>query len=300
MRIGIDLGGSKIAGVLIDTAGSVVAQRRLVTPQGDYQRTVQAVCQLVKELEQNLLYSVPVGVGSPGTISPQTGKMRNCNSTCLNGQPLQQDLQQALGRAVQLANDANCFTRSEALQGAAAGFSWVFGVILGTGVGGGICHNGELLQGCNGIAGEWGHNPMPPLRTSDYACGAGSRLCYCGRVNCIETFLSGPGLEQSYRECGGGQCAAVDVVSAAERGEVLAQQVLDYYHECLASALATVINLLDPEVIVLGGGLSNCASLYREVPRRWQRYIFSDHYSTRLLAPKLGDASGVFGAAWLG
>lgn len=283
----------------MDRDGAVVARRRVATPQGNYRETLGRIAQLVAELELSSTDPATVGIATPGAISQLTGRMKNCNSTCLNDRPLLQDLENKLKRKVRIANDADCFTLSEATDGAGRGFERVFGVILGTGVGGGICQQRRLLIGPNSIAGEWGHNPMPPLCPDRYPDGVPERWCYCGRRNCVETYLSGPGLEQSYADLGGRKKSVIAIVEAADGGEELALQVLDRYQECLASALGTVINLLDPHVIVLGGGLSNIASLYREIPRRWDEYVFSDRCDTLLMAPKYGDASGVRGAAWL-
>jgi fructokinase len=291
LRIGIDLGGTKIEAALIDASGRLVLRRRVATPAGDYDGTIAAIRALVLGIEQEIGAVCTVGIAMPGTLSPATGLVKNANSTCLIGRPFDRDLVNALGRAVRLANDADCFALSEAIDGAAAGARSVFGVILGTGVGGGIVIDGKPLIGCNGIAGEWGHNPLP-WPTDDERPGP---ACYCGKFGCVETFLSGPGLAADY---GGGATAAA-IAAAAQADDDHAAAALSRYVDRLARALAGVINILDPEIIVLGGGLSQIASLYEEVPRAWGRYIFSDRVATRLLPPRYGDSSGVRGAAWL-
>ncbi|MGH6994890.1 MAG: ROK family protein [Burkholderiales bacterium] len=266
-RIGIDLGGTKTEAIALDAAGREVFRKRVPTPHGDYEGTLRAIVSLVAEAGEG-----SIGIGIPGALSHATGLVKNANSTWLIGKPLKQDLERALGREVRIANDANCFALSEATDGAAAGAEVVFGVILGTGVGGGIVVRGRIVEGVNAIAGEWGHNPLPLLRAEDMPL----RPCYCGRAGCIETYLSGSALERD-----GGEAA------------------LDLYCERLARALAGVINLLDPDVIVLGGGVSNIARLYDQVPKLWPRHVFSDRIATRLLPPRHGDSSGVRGAAWL-
>jgi fructokinase len=295
-RIGIDLGGSKIEILALDAQGKTLLNQRVATPAGDYAGTVATVAALVREADAVLGTQGSVGVGSPGAISPLTGRMKNCNSTCLNGQPLKEDLERILGRPVRLANDADCFALSEAADGAAAGANSVFGVILGTGVGGGIVVNGRLLSGPNAIAGEWGHNPLPRLDETERAANL---ACYCGRRNCVETWLSGPGLAADHARVNGAALSATEITRAAMAGEPAARATLDRYMDRLARALAGIINVLDPEVIVLGGGMSNIPLLYAEVPRRWAREVFSDGVATRLVPPRHGDASGVRGAAWL-
>ncbi len=275
MRIGIDLGGTKIEGIALDTAGAVLVRRRVPTPRGDYRATVDAVAELVRAIESETGRSGTVGVGMPGALSRVSGHVKNANSTCLNGRPLQDDLETALARPVRLANDANCFALSEAIDGAGRGVRVVFGVILGTGVGGGIVVDGRVLEGPNAIAGEWGHNPLPLPNDDDLPL----RTCYCGRAGCIETYLSGPALERERMQVG--------------------DAALARYEARLARALAGVINLLDPDVIVLGGGVSNLDRLYDNVPRRWGAHVFSDHVATRLVKHAHGDSSGVRGAAWL-
>ena len=295
MRLGIDIGGTKIEAAALDSDGAILWRRRLTTPAGDYDGTVAAVKALVEAAEAALGPVDRVGFGIPGTVSPATGLVKNANSTCLIGQPFDRDLAAALGRPVRLANDANCFALSEATDGAAQGARVVFGVILGTGVGGGIVVDGRVLTGPNAIAGEWGHSPLPWPR-DDERPGA---LCYCGKHGCTETFLSGAGLSRAYRELSGQDDDAVAIAARAETGEVAAREVLDIYADRLARSLATVINLLDPEVIVLGGGLGQIGTLYRLVPQRWGAYVFSDTVVTRLVPPRWGDSSGVRGAAWL-
>lgn len=308
MRIGIDLGGTKIEGIVLAGDGveptstaekadeRVVAHTRVATPAQDYLATVDAVVALVRDLETQVgATDLPVGIGTPGAVSTLTGTMKNCNSTCLNGRRLREDIIAALGRTVRIANDADCFALSEATDGAAAGATTVFGVILGTGVGGGIVAQGRLLQGPNAIAGEWGHNLLPGIgnRFVDER-----RACYCGRENCIETYLSGSGLADTYRVLGGDDRAAADI-AARSHSDAIAAAALDRYQEQLAYALAQVINLLDPHVIVLGGGLSNIDSLYTAVPNFWLSHVFSDLIATRLLPAQFGDSSGVRGAARL-
>lgn len=295
MRIGIDLGGTKTELVALDVDGAVRLRRREPTPAGDYAATVALIARLVREAEASLGVAASVGLGTPGSLSPLTGCMRNANSTCLNGQALQQDIEAALGRAVRLANDANCFALSEAVDGAGQGAQVVFGVILGTGVGGGIVVDGRVLAGANGVAGEWGHNPLPP--------GAGSEgpppPCYCGRRGCVETWLSGPALAADHLRAGGEPLAPEQIAARAAAGDAACEATLQRYETRLARALAGVINLLDPQVIVLGGGLSALARLYDAVPRLWTPHVFSDQVATRLSPPVHGDSSGVRGAAWL-
>jgi len=294
-RIGVDLGGTKIEAAAIDRGGAVYARRRIATPAGDYAGTIEAVVGLVRGIEGELGAEMTVGVGIPGTLAARTGLVKNANSTWLIGKPLGRDLETALGRAVRLANDANCFALSEASDGAAAGGGSVFGVILGTGVGGGIVIDGRIVVGANSIAGEWGHNPLPWPRTDELP---GPR-CYCGQSGCIETFLSGPGLAADHRHHGGGDLDGAGIVAGATSGDAACRATLDRYAERLARALAGVINIIDPEAIVLGGGLSAIKELYDTVPHLWGRHVFSGEVVTRLLPPRHGDSSGVRGAAWL-
>jgi fructokinase len=295
LRLGIDLGGTKIELVALDPAHNVLLRRRVPTPRGDYPATLQAIADLVAEAERELGMHGSLGLGTPGAVSPASGRMKNCNSTWLNGQPLRQDLERLLAREVRIANDANCFALSEAVDGAAAGAAVVFGVILGTGCGGGIVVHGRVLIGANAIAGEWGHNPLPWPRDDERPGPA----CYCGRSGCIETWLSGPGMSRDHLHHTGETLPADEIARRAAAGEPACLATLARYEDRLARALAHVINVLDPEVIVLGGGLSNIARLYEYVPRLWGRYVFSDRVDTRLVAPLHGDSSGVRGAAWL-
>ncbi len=295
LRIGIDLGGSKIEIAAFDARGEVLLRRRIATPQGDYRATVAALVALVAEVEAELQARGSVGIGMPGAESRITGLIKNANSTCLIGQPLRRDLQDALGREVRLANDANCFALSEAVDGAAAGAEVVFGVILGTGCGGGVVVHGRVLTGANAIAGEWGHNPLP-WPADDERPGP---ACYCGKHGCLETWLSGPGLARDHLANSGQEFTAEVIASRAEAGDAACLTTLQRYEDRLARGLAQVINLLDPDVIVLGGGLSNLTRLYENVPRLWPHHVFSDHVATRLVAPMHGDSSGVRGAAWL-
>lgn len=295
MRIGIDLGGTKIEGVALDPSGAIVAQRRVATPQDDYPGTVSAIADLVGHLESGRAGTATVGVGMPGIISKATGLVKNANSVWLNGQPLDRDLEAALGRKVRVENDANCFALSEASDGAAAGQESVFGVILGTGTGGGVVIDGRVQRGRNAVGGEWGHNPLPWPQPEELP----GPPCYCGLQGCLETWISGPGLARDYERTSGNVADAAAVVERAKAGETHAVSCLDRYAHRLARGLATVINVLDPDVIVLGGGLSNIERLYEDVPRLWTRFVFSDRVDTALLPPRFGDSSGVRGAAWL-
>lgn len=295
VKTGIDLGGTKIELIVLEEDGSEILRRRVPTPQGDYPATLDAICALVGQAESELGAKTSLGLGTPGAISKATGLLKNSNSTCLNGQPLLQDLEQRLSRPLRIANDADCFALSEATDGAAAGAGIVFGVILGTGVGAGVIVEGKPLSGPNAIAGEWGHNPLPwPLD--------GERpgpACYCGKQGCIETFLSGPSLARAHAQATGQTLGAPEIVAQAEQGDRASERSLRLYEDRLARGLAHVINILDPDVIVLGGGLSNCRRLYANVPELWGRYVFSDRVDTLLVPPKFGDSSGVRGAAWL-
>jgi len=295
IRIGIDLGGTKIEGIALTGDGRAAAGRRIATPRNDYDGTVRAIAGLVAAIEAEAGSTGTVGIGMPGAISPATGLVKNANSTWLIGKPLQQDLDRALGRTVRLANDANCFALSEACDGAAAGADVVFGVIVGTGTGGGIAVRQQIITGPNAIAGEWGHNPLPWPAPEELP-GA---LCYCGRRGCIETFLSGPGLARDHERATGVRLGSEAISALAAGGDVLAEATLRRYEGRMARALASIINVLDPDVIVLGGGLSKLARLYGSVPAQWAPWVFSDRVDTRLVAPRHGDASGVRGAAWL-
>ena len=283
LRIGIDLGGTKIEAVGLDDGGQEVFRKRVPTPRGDYAGTLQQIKALVEEIGDGT-----VGIGIPGSLSRTSGLVKNANSTWLIGMPLQQDLEQMIQRPIRIENDANCFTLSEAVDGAGKGAAVVFGVILGTGVGGGIAVNGRVLAGANAIAGEWGHNPLPLPTPEDLPLPR----CYCGRSGCIETYLSGPGLSRDHEALTGRKEAPERIASAGGAS-------IERYAERLARALAGVINVLDPDIIVLGGGMSNVGRLYTEVPRLWTRGIFSDRVATRLARNAHGDSSGVRGAAWL-
>ena len=295
MRIGIDLGGTKIEGIALDDLGQTRVRRRITAPRGDYGATLRAVTGLVAVIESELTTVATIGVGIPGTISPATGLVKNSNSTWLNGTRLAHDLPKLLERPVRFANDANCFALSEATDGAAAGASSVFGVIVGTGTGGGIAIDGRVLVGTNAIAGEWGHNSLPWPRPGE-SPGNG---CYCGRSGCIETFLSGSGLSRDYEAASGNKATPEEIVAAAARGELNATLCLERYEDRFARALASVINVVDPEVIVLGGGLSNVDRLYSTIPSRLGAFVFSDVVATRVVRAMHGDSSGVRGAAWL-
>jgi len=294
LRLGVDLGGTKIECIALDEVGRELLRVRTDTPQGDYARTIEAIARLVGDAEQRLGGKGTVGVATPGALSRVTGRLKNSNSVCLNDRPLLEDLERALARPVRIANDANCFALSEAADGAAAGAGSVFGVILGTGVGGGIVIGGRVIDGPNGIAGEWGHNPLPRIGDDDLPLPA----CYCGRSACIETYLSGPAMSADHRRRTGETLAPTQIAlrAAADPG---CEATLSRYCERLARALATVINILDPEVVILGGGLSNIEALYTRLPRLWGRHVFSDDVRTRLLRHRHGDSSGVRGAAWL-
>lgn len=299
-RLGIDLGGSKIAGIVLDAADRVRAWRRVDTPKGDYAATLATIVELVAALEADVgTPGLSVGIGTPGSVVPATGLMRNANSQCLNGRPLQRDLAGALNRSIRLANDADCLALSESYDGAAAGAASVFAVILGTGVGGGIVVDGRLLSGPNGLAGEWGHNPLPWADAGEI----GVTTCWCGSPGCLETWLSGPALAADYHRRygrrGGGMDDARAIVARAEAGEARAGDALAAWLHRLARALAQVVNLFDPHAIVIGGGLSQIARIYDEVPRLWVDYTFANRIVTPLKPALHGDASGVRGAARL-
>ena len=333
MRLGIDLGGTKIEIIALDAAGRELLRRRVPTPQGNYYETLQAIAQLVRDAEAELGRQGSLGIGTPGALSRATGRLKNSNSVALNDQPILQDIEALLQREVKISNDANCFALSEATDGAAAGASVVFGVILGTGVGAGIVVNGHVLTGPNGIAGEWGHNPLPWPQPHELP----GPQCYCGKQGCIETFLSGPGMAQLHQlsvraepveawmtsgpstgcACavganapyshglplaGAGRtelCSPEEIVARAEQGDAACERSLQIYENRLARSLAHVINILDPDVIVLGGGMSNIARLYANVPALWGEWVFSDRVDTKLVQHRFGDSSGVRGAAWL-
>lgn len=305
-RLGIDLGGTKIEAIVLGDDGAILWRERTPSPRNDYDAIVAAVGTLITRArtDTGLTHDVPVGIGTPGAISLSTGMMKNCNSTCLNGRPLPRDLERHLGAPVRMANDADCFTLSEASDGAAAGARSVFGVIIGTGVGGGICYEGRLLSGINSICGEWGHNTLPvhALITNDPALPppeAHEHLCYCGRYDCVEQWLSGPAFERDYLALTGRSLQARDIEAAADAGDDPAVALIERYCNLLALGLATVINIVDPEAIVLGGGMSNTGIIYQRLPDYLPRYVFSDEVRTRVLPALHGDSSGVRGAAWL-
>jgi fructokinase len=297
LRLGIDLGGTKIEIAALDASGAIAHRQRIATPRQDYAGTVAAVTGLVTAAEAALGRHGTVGIGIPGTISAASGTVKNANSTWLNGRPLQHDLARALGREVRLANDANCFALSEAIDGAGAGAAVVFGIIMGTGTGGGLVVHGRVVEGANGIAGEWGHNPLPWPEDDERPGPA----CYCGRAGCIETFLSGPGLARDYRASARvpHPVGVEEIVRWAADGEPEARACLARHERRAARAIASLINVVDPEVIVIGGGLSHLESLYTAVPAQWGPFVFSDRVDTRVVRARHGDASGVRGAAWL-
>jgi len=295
MRIGVDLGGTKIEAIALSETGEIVHRRRVATPKGSYEKILRAVVDLVQGIESELKIHGRVGIGTPGAISPATETIKNANSTHLIGHPLDKDLSTALGREVRINNDANCFTLSEAMDGAGVGAEVVFGVIIGTGTGGGIVVRGAVLTGPNAIAGEWGHNPLP-WPTAEELPGPD---CYCGKKGCIETFVSGPGLARDFHLATGKSLEPPAIVDLTKRGDGSAEAALRRYEDRLARGLAHIINILDPDVIVLGGGMSNVMRLYANVPKLWGRYVFSDRVNTRLEPPVHGESSGVRGAAWL-
>lgn len=295
IRIGIDLGGTKTEVIALSLEGEELARERVETIKGDYLQTLLTIEKLVKYVEEKLKQTGSVGIGTPGAISPATGLLKNSNSTWLNGKSLQQDVEKKLNRKVRMANDANCFVLSEAMDGSAKNFHVVFGVIIGTGTGGGITVNKKLLVGPNAIAGEWGHNPLPWPGVGEIP----GPDCYCGRTGCIETFLSGPGMANDYHRMTGFTLSAEEIVGKAQDNDFHSAATLKRYELRLAKSLASVINLLDPDAIVLGGGMSNIKRLYDNVPKLWGDYVFSDAVATKLLSAKYGDSSGVRGAAWL-
>jgi fructokinase len=295
MKIGIDLGGTKIEGVVLDGGGSECARRRIATPKGDYEATLAAIAGLVASLEDEAGDEATVGIGVPGSISPASGRMQNANSVWLNGRPLERDLGLRLGRPVRIANDANCFVVSEATDGAGAGAACVFGVILGTGCGGGIVVNGRLINGPRGIGGEWGHNPLPWTTTGEHP----GEKCWCGRRGCMETWVAGPALAADHGRATGAALSAEEVVERAALGDADAKATLGRHADRLARGLAHVVNVIDPDVIVLGGGLSKLGHLYEVLPGLMARWVFADQASVVIRPPRWGDASGVRGAAWL-
>lgn len=295
MRIGIDLGGTKTEAIALANNGQELARLRVPTISGSYDATLSTVRELVTGLENRFDRNASVGIGIPGTISPASGLVKNANSTWLIGRPLDQDLEKVLGRPVRIANDADCFTLSEATDGAGADAEIVFGVILGTGVGGGISVRRKLIGGPNAIAGEWGHNPLSWPQDNERP----GPDCYCGKKGCIETFLSGPGLARDYALASGNSLSPFEIVANAQAGDAQAEAALTRYEDRLARALAAVINILDPDVVVVGGGLSNVTRIYENLPRLLPAHVFSDCVATRILPPRFGDSSGVRGAAWL-
>jgi len=295
IRIGIDLGGTKIEGIALASDGSELTRKRIPTPAGDYRGTLRAIDSLVNEIEKEMGEQGSIGICTPGAICPTSKLLKNSNSVCMNGKPAHEDLETLLQREIRITNDANCFALSEAMDGAAQGAAVVFGVIVGTGTGAGIVINGHVLTGSNMIAGEWGHNPLP-WPGDDERPGAD---CYCGKQGCVETWLSGPGLSRDYASHSGDVLETGQIVSLAEQGDTEAENALQHYEDRMARSLAQVINVLDPDVIVLGGGMGNIKRLYKNVLAIWGRYVFSDQVNTKLLPPKYGDSSGVRGAAWL-
>jgi fructokinase len=294
LRIGIDLGGTKVEAIALAGDAEVVPRRRVPAPR-EYEGTLRAITELVREVERLAGREGTVGIGIPGALTAEAGLVKNANSTWLNGQPLQRDLEARLGRPLRLTNDANCFAVSEATDGAGAGSNVVFGVILGTGVGAGIVAGGRVVEGPNRIAGEWGHNPLPWMTAAEFP---GSE-CYCGKVGCIEAMLSGPAFEKAFATKTGSRATSAEIVRHAAAGERPAAEALRWYHDALARALSSVINVLDPDVIVLGGGMSNLPSLETETARLLPRYVFSDTVVTPIRKNRHGDSSGVRGAAWL-
>ncbi|MFN2528202.1 MAG: ROK family protein [Candidatus Baltobacteraceae bacterium] len=295
MRVGVDLGGTKIEIIALDEGGAEVARRRVATPSGDYKKTVGAIVSLVRDIEKEVGQRGSVGIGTPGATSPITGLLKNANSTVLIGENFQSDLSIALNRDVRIANDANCFALSESIDGAAAGAHTVFAVILGTGVGGGIAVDGHILSGANRIAGEWGHIPLPWPRDDERP----GPECYCGKRGCIETWLAGPRLSAQYQSCGGNKLSPTQIAQAALGGDTIASAVLDEYEDRLARGLSVVINILDPDAIVLGGGVSNIARLCAGVQPRLAHYVLAGEVQTQLVRAAYGDSSGVRGAAML-
>ncbi len=292
-KMGIDLGGTKTEVIVLDPDQRPVYRDRVATPAGSYAEILALLADLVNGIQAKLKLDMSIGVGIPGAISPESGLLRNSNTVCMNGQPFLSDLQDRLEREIRIENDANCFALSEALGGAAQDCRIVFGVIIGTGTGGGLVIDGKLVNGPHSISGEWGHNPLPWLRSED-----GTPACYCGKTACIETFLSGPGFAHNYKTRSGNSLSSEEIIAAAA-GDTSCATMLDLYHDQMARALAHVINILDPHAIVLGGGMSNIDSIYREVPKLLRNYVFSDFVETPILQAERGDASGVYGAALL-
>ncbi|PCJ88527.1 MAG: fructokinase [Thiotrichaceae bacterium] len=295
MKIGIDLGGTKIEGIALSDGGEELFRHRVATPQGDYQGTLRSIAELINKIEATVNEKGSIGICTPGTLSPSTSLMRNSNSVCMNDKPVLTDLQNGLQREIRIANDANCFALSEAVDGAAKNVSVVFGVIIGTGTGAGIVIDKKVLVGANAIAGEWGHNPLPwPLDIE-----LPGPDCYCGKAGCIETWLSGPGMVRDHELHNNAFLDAETLDGKARFGDEEAEETLCRYEDRMARSLAHVINILDPDAIVLGGGMGNIQRLYKNVPKIWGTYVFSDTVETKLVAPVHGDSSGVRGAAWL-
>jgi predicted NBD/HSP70 family sugar kinase len=295
MRLGIDLGGTKIEIVALDAGGAIALRERVPTPKGDYRACVKTMRDLVLSAESRLGVKASVGVAIPGTISPRTGRVKNSNSTALNGQPLDKDLSEALARPVRLANDANCFALSEAADGSAKGKGVVFGIIAGTGVGGGVCVRGNVLVGAHAIAGEWGHNPLPRPHADEVP----GPLCYCGRHGCIESWCSGPAIAAQYKVQTGANVPAHEIARLAAGGDAIGAMIMEAFMDRFARSIAHIVNVLDPDVIVLGGGLSNIDTLYHELPKRVESHAFNTEGETRIVKNMHGDSSGVRGAAWL-
>jgi len=295
IRLGIDLGGTKIEILVIDIVGHEVFRQRVITPKNDYAATIRAIVSLIASAEEEIKQQCNVGICTPGSISPASGLLRNSNSVCLNNKPFKQDLEKAIGKEIRISNDANCFALSEAVDGAAEDSQVVFGIIIGTGVGAGIVVNKKVLVGTNAIGGEWGHNPLPWSEKDELEL----TKCWCGQHGCIETFLSGTGLEADFKRSTGRVLSAEEIDALATAGDMSAEDVWARYEHRMARCLAQVINLLDPDSIVIGGGMSNIRRLYENIPERWEQWVFSDRVNTKLISPKYGDSSGVRGAAWL-
>jgi len=293
-KIGIDLGGTKTEIVVLGENLEEQHRKRVATPAQDYQAILKTIGDLVFEADNKFQASLPVGIGTPGAISPESGLLRNSNTLCMNGKAFRQDIQAILKRDVRIENDANCFTLSEAHMGAAKSARVVFGVIIGTGTGGGLVIDQYLISGAHKIAGEWGHNPLPWHGTLD-----GDSDCYCGKSNCIETYLSGPGMAKRFEQRYQRRLTSKEIVTGAAQGDTDCRAALDNYFDQLARSLAIVVNIIDPDCIVLGGGMSNIDEIYRQIPRRISSYVFSDYFTTDIVRAELGDASGVFGAALL-
>ena len=294
MRLGIDLGGTKIEAAIIDDSGLFVCRERVSTPK-EYGDILKAISGLTETVSEQHGYTGPVGICTPGSMSKKTGLLQGSNSQSLNGRDLRHDLQAALNRPVRISNDANCFALSEAIDGAGAGFETVFGVIIGTGCGGGIVHNKSIISGVNGIGGEWGHTPLPWPVDHEFD----GHDCWCGRTGCLETYISGTGLENDYYRITNDKLNAKTILEKAEKGDIVAESVMQVLEDRIGRGLAMIINILDPDAIILGGGLSNIERLYTNVPRKWPGYVFSNSIETKLLKPKYGDSSGIRGAAYL-